>query len=204
MIILEHTLSVLGEPDNSRSSLQLRELFSFTELSHLPLEGLFLQDDLDGIFGASDQLKYWSWELADLTECLFSTLSTTEMVIMAMLARQQENPAIDDRELVLIKSESELGEPDLRPGPAKELLKIDLELIAAMQESLRDSKYAKHLEHKNPKFDAKQLYQDLREESRQTRYWTKKLEMVSEKDTTAETQTAMVLNLARIARAFGK
>ena len=204
MIILEHTLSILGEPDSSTSSLQLRGLFSFIELCHLSLEGLSLQDDLDEVVGASDQLQYCFSELADLTECLFSTLSTTEMVIKAMLARQQENPAVDDRELVLIKSESELGEPNLQSGPANGLLKIDLELIAAMQESLRDSKYVKHLEHKNPKFDAKQLYLDLREESRQTRYWTKKLEMVSEKGTTAETQTAIVLNLARIARAFGK
>ena len=100
MIILEHTLSILGEPDSSTSSLQLRELFSFTELSHLSLEGLSLQDDLDGIVGASDQLKYCSSELADLTECLFSTLSTVEMVIMAMLARQREYAAVDDRELV--------------------------------------------------------------------------------------------------------
>ena len=204
MIILEHTLSILGEPGDSRSSLQLRELFSFTEICHLPLEGLSLQDDFDEIDGESDQLKYWSREVAHLTECLFNTLSTTEMVMMAMLARQQENPAIDDRELVLIASDSELGEPNLRSGPAKELLKIDLELIAAMQESLKDSKYAKYLEQKDPKFDAKKLYQDLREESRQTRYWTKKLELVSEKGTTAETQTAMILNLARIARAFGK
>lgn len=204
MIILEHTLSILGEPDNSRSSLQLRELFSFSEISHLPLEGLSLQDDLDEIVGASDPLKYWSCELADLTECLFSTLSTTEMVIMAMRARQQEIPAVDDHELVLIESGSELGEPNLQSGPVNELLKIDLELIAAMQEPLRDPKYAKHLEHDNPKFDVKQLCQDLGEESRQTRYWTKKLEMVSEKGTTAKIQTAMVLNLARIARAFGE
>ena len=88
MIILEHTLSVLGEPNNSRSSLQLRESFSFTELSHLPLEGLSLQDGLDEIVGPSDQLEYCFGELADLTECLFSTLSTTEMVLKAMQARQ--------------------------------------------------------------------------------------------------------------------
>lgn len=73
-----------------------------------------------------------------------------------------------------------------------------------MQESLKNSTYAKRLEHEHPGFDAKQLLQDLREEIRLTRYWTKKLEMVSEKGTPGETQTAMMLNLARIARAFGK
>lgn len=81
-------MSILGEPDDSISNLQLTKLFSFPELSHLTLEGLSLQDDLDEIVGASEQLKSWSWELADLTECLFNTLSTVEMVMIAMLARQ--------------------------------------------------------------------------------------------------------------------
>lgn len=197
-------MSILGEPDNSRSSLQLRELFSFTEIAHLPLEGLPLQDDFDEIVGPSDQLEYWCRELADLIECLFTTLSTTEMALMAMLARQQENSAVDDRELVLNQPESDLGEPKLQSEPANELLKVVLELIASKQESLKDTRYAKYLEHKTPKLDAKKFYQDLREQSLQTRCWTKMLELDSGKGITPETQTAMVLNLARIARAFGK
>lgn len=121
------------------------------------------------------------------------------------IARQMSTSATDERDLVLIKSESDMSLPDLGPGPTIDLLKIDLGLIAAMQESLKDSKFAKHMEHRDPKFDAVQLSNDLGEESRQMKYWAGQLGNSRDSHSmTSETQTALALNLTRIARTFGK
>ncbi|KAK3178085.1 hypothetical protein OEA41_000217 [Lepraria neglecta] len=181
---------------------QLKELFSFAEIASLPLQSLSLSDEAEDDTDASELLEQWTTELTGLTESLFSTLSTTEMVFKTVLACQTENPAIDEREMTLIKSESKISLSNMKSESARELLKIDLELIAAMQESLKDSKYAKHMEHRNPKFNAKQLYVELGEESRQIKYWASKLEDSGEQPMTTETQTAMMLNLARVARVF--
>ena len=199
-----HTLSILGEADTSPSTLQLRELFSIPEISRLPLGSPFT-GGLNEAFEGSTSLDYCSGELAALIECLFCTLSTTEMVLKETIAHQKENPALDERDLLLIKSDSEISLPSLAPAHAKDLLRIDLEYIAAMQNSLKDSKFAKYLEHKNLKFDAVQLHNDLEEEGRQMKYWTRMLEGSTENQTmTPETETAMILNLTRIARTFGK
>ena len=121
------------------------------------------------------------------------------------MARQMSTSAIDERDLVLIKSESNMSLPDLGPGPTNDLLKIDLRLIAAMQESLKDSKFAKYMEHRNLKFDAVQLSKDLGEESRQMKYWAGQLGNTKDsRSMTPETQTALALNLTRTARTFGK
>ena len=203
IISIGYILPVLGESDHSPSTLQLKELFSFAEIANLPLQSLSLSDETEDDT-ASELLEQWTTELTGLTESLFSTLSTTEMVFKTVLACQTENPAIDEREMTLIKSESKISLSNMKSESARELLKIDLELIAAMQESLKDSKYAKHMEHRNPKFNAKQLYVELGEESRQIKYWASKLEDSGEQPMTTETQTAMMLNLARVARVFGK
>lgn len=199
-----HTLSILGEADNSASTLQLRELFSIPEISRLPLGSPFTGSPDEALEG-SISLEYCSGELAALIECLFCTLSTTEMVLKETIAHQRENPALDERDLVLIKSDSEISLPSLAPAHAKDLLRIDLQYIAAMQNSLKDSKFAKYMEHKNLKFDAVQLYKDLEEGGRQMRYWTRMLEGSTEDQSmTPETETAMILNLTRIARTFGE
>lgn len=204
IISIGYILPILGESDHSPSTLQLRELFSFAEISNLPLQSLSLSDETKVDTDTSELLEQWTTELTGLTESLFSTLSTTEMVFKTVLACQTENPAIDEREMTLIKSESKISLSNIKSGSARELLKVDLELINAMQESLKDSKYAKHMEHRNPKFNAKQLYVELGEESRQIKYWASKLEGSGEQPMTTETQTAMMLNLARIARVFGE
>ena len=80
-----HTLTVLGEADTSASTLQLRELFSIPEISLLPLESPFT-GSLDEAFKESISLEYCSEELAALVECLFCTLSTTEMVLKETIA----------------------------------------------------------------------------------------------------------------------
>ena len=182
-----HTLSILGEADNSASTLQLRELFSIPEISRLPLGSPFTGSPDEALEG-SISLGYCSGELAALIECLFCTLSTTEMVLKETIAHQRENPA----EISL-------------PAHAKDLIRIDLQYIAAMQNSLKDSKFAKYMEHENLEFDAVQLHKDLEEEGRQMRYWTRMLEGSTEDQSmTPETETAMILNLTRIARTFGE
>ena len=121
------------------------------------------------------------------------------------VARQKSDSAIDELDLVLIKSDSDISLPNPGLAPTKDLLRIDLELIAAMQESLKDSKLAKYLEHRDLKFDAVQLSKDLGEESRQMKYWASQLGSSRGNQTmTSETHAAMVLNLTRIARTFGK
>lgn len=195
----------MGESDHSATTLQLREIFSIPEISRLPL-GKHYADEEGGEFQkeAPDvQLCYE--EIADLTECLFCTLSTTEMVMREAIARQKHNQVTEERDLVLLDSKSDISLSGIQLAPAKELLRIDLELIAAMQESLKDSKFAKHMEHKNRKFDAVQLYKELGDEARQVKYWTDQLAGSGyNQNLTAETKSAMMLNLTNIARTFGK
>ncbi|KAL8722598.1 MAG: hypothetical protein Q9225_000954 [Loekoesia sp. 1 TL-2023] len=190
------------ERDNSPSTLRLREIFSIPEISLLPLGDPALDNDEESWEGSA-AVKPCYDEIADLIECLFGTLSTTEMVMMEALARQKENPATEERDLVLSKTGSDISLSNVELAPARDLLKIDLQLIAAMQESLKDSKFAKYMEHKNPKFDAVRLYKDLGEEARQMRYWVNQLANTSDNQSmTPETQTAMMLNLTNIARTF--
>ena len=119
------------------------------------------------------------------------------------LFNQMQNPALEQREMVLIKSASEVSLERMGPGPVKDLLMVDLALIAAMQQSLKDTKYAKHIEHKSPNFDAKKMMEELGEQRSQIKYWTSKLEDQGQART-EEMSTAVALNLARVARAFGK
>ena len=110
---------------------------------------------------------------------------------------------MDDRDLLLIKSNSEISLPNFAPAHAKDLLRIDLQYIAAMQNSLKDPQFAIYMEHE---FDAvQQLHEDLEKEGRQMRYWTSMLKGSTENQSmTPETQTAMILNLTRVARTFGE
>ena len=127
------------------------------------------------------------------------------MVLKETIAHQSENPALDERDLLLVKSDAEISLPSLAPAHAKDLLRINLQYIAAMQNSFKDSEFVKHMEHKNLKFDAVQLHKDLEEEGHQMKYWTRMLEGSTEtKSMTPETETAMILNLTRIARTFGE
>ena len=199
-----HTLSILGEADTSASILQLRELFSIPEISLLPLGSSSFTESLDEALEESISLDSCSGELAALVESLFCTLSTTEMVLKDTIAHQKEDPAINERDL-LIKSNSESSLPNLAPAYAKDLLRIDLQGIADLQDSLKDSEFAKYMEDRNLKFDKVQLHKDLEEEARQLRYWTSMLkESTEQQSMTKETRTAMIFNLMRIARTFGE
>ena len=61
------------------------------------------------------------------------------------------------------------------------------------------------MEHEYLTFDAVQLHKDLEEEGRQLRYWTGMLMGSTENQSvTKETQTAVILNLTRVARTFGE
>ncbi len=198
----------MKEPQSSTSVLRLKELFSFPDICQLSLK------DLDQVpqgydtetFAEGEEgqlLDYYGRELSELTECLFYTLPTVEMVFKIALSNRNKNLALDERELVLVKSASDISLSDIKSRSAKELLRVDLALIAAMQESLKDTKYVKYLEHKEPRFDAKKMYEDMLEESRQVKYWTSKLAESSEKQSMMpETQTAMMLQLAMIAQVF--
>lgn len=200
-----HVCSILGEPDNSAPVLQLREIFAFPEISVLPLNSISLESDREDAHEDVPSLEAWLKELAGLAECLFPPLSAIEMVMKETIAQQRQNSAMDERELVLIKSESNTSLPSLQPASAKTLLKIDLQLITAMQNSLKDSKFAKYMEHKNLKLSPAQLCEDLDKAGRQMKYWAGQLGASSEgRMITAETQEAMMLNLTRIARTFGK
>ena len=200
-----HILSILGEAETSASILQLRELFSIPEISLLPLENTSFTESLDEALEESIRLDSCSGELAALVECLFCTLSITEMVLKDAIAHQTENPAIDERDLLLIKSNSESSLPNLAPACVKDLLRIDLQGIADLQNSLKDSEFEEYMEHKNFIFDKVQLHKDLEEEARQLRYWISMLKELNEKQSmTKETRTAMIFNLMRIARTFGE
>ena len=101
-----------------------------------------------------------------------------------------------------MKSSSDISLSTMNLGPVKGLLKVDLALIAAMQESLKDTKYAKHVEYKSQQFDAKRMIKELGEQKAQIKYWTSKLEE-QDQTMTGETTSAIALNLARVAQAFG-
>ncbi|MCJ1459389.1 hypothetical protein MMC28_009766 [Mycoblastus sanguinarius] len=101
-----------------------------------------------------------------------SALPRVEFVFQTVLATQKQNPILDKREVVLLKYYFEISLSGMRSEPIQELLKLDLELMAAMQESLKDTKYQKHMENKDSEFDAKRLIQYLGEESKQIKYWT--------------------------------
>ena len=198
-------LSILGEPIDSILILRLKSMFSIADISHFLLDGEPSEIDPKSGDERSLLLKHCTQELSELIECLYWTLPTLEMVFQTVLARQTQNPALDERAMLLLKSESDISLSNMRSAPTKELLQVDLELIAAMRESLKDTKYVKYMEHKEPAIDPEQLYKQLGEESAQVKYWTSKLaEEKDEKDgMTEETQAAMMLNLARIARVFG-
>ena len=218
-----YILSVLDGAEKSASALQLEELFAKEKIAFLPLGSL--SEDIRMRRDASEPvlIEYWSEELADLVESLFCNLTTIELVLKAFIFYRTGNSALINRGLVLKPNESnvyenykgqlpaqELARTDVAAAvveqdPARALLKIDIALIAAMRESLKDRKHAKYLENKDPSLDAQQLSEALGEQSRQITYWTKKLE---ESDAghgmTPKTKQAMMLNLARIARTFGK
>ena len=218
-----YILSVLDGAEKSASALQLEELFAIEKIAFLPLGSL--SEDIRIRKDASEPLliEYWSEELADLVESLFCNLATIELVLKAFISCQTENLALEDRELVLKPNESnvdvkpkgqspaqELSKTAIAPAvveqdPARELLKTDIALIAAMRESLKDRKYAKYLENKDPSFNTQQLSEALGEQSLQITYWAKKLEESNAGHSmTPKTKQAMMLNLARIARTFGK
>ena len=200
-----HVCSILGEPDNSPPVLQLREVFAFPEISVLPLDSLSLGSDPEDAGEDIPSLDDWLTELAGLSECLYPPLSAIEMVMKETVFQHTQNSAMDERELVLIKSESNTSLPSLQSASAKALLKINLQLIAAMQNSLKDSKYAKYMEHKSLEASPGQLCEDLDKAGRQMKYWAGQLGASSEgRMMTAETQEAMMLNLTRIARTFGE
>ena len=195
----EYMLSVI-EPSGSTLALRLKRMFAIDEISRLPLH-----DQLSANNQVSDDehsllLERCTQELSELIECLFWTLPTIEMVFKTMLARQTQSPALDEREMLLLKPESDISLSNMKSEPVKELLEVDLELIAAMRESLKDTKYGKYMEQESA-FDPKQLYKELGEESAQVKYWAGKL-AEEEHSITEQTQAAITLNLARIAHIF--
>ena len=203
--------------------LKFREIYSFGNISELPLrepvdENMAHQQlaSLDGHESQEPEdsqqedrnddteliLVDLAIELASLTNCLFNTLSTVEIAMKTVILNQIQNPALEEREMTLIKTESEMSLGELDSGPVKNLLSLDLELIAAMQESLRETKYAQYLADKSPNFNAKKFLEELSEQKSQIKYWTRRLEERGQ-SASKETDTAIVLNLARIARVFG-
>jgi len=131
-------------------------------------------------------------------------LPTIRLMFELDLAMSKQNSALDEREMLLLSEESE-DLPEFGSEPVGKLLKLDLQLIAAMQESLKDTKYVKSLEDKKPVFDAKLLLQRLAEEKKEVTYWTRRLERASGDDNyTDETKNAILINLARVAKAFGE
>lgn len=181
--------------------LRLKRMFAIDEISRLPLQDEISENDQVSEDESSlPLLERCTQELSELIECLFWTLPTIEMVFKTVLARQIQNPALDEREMLLLKPESDISLSNVKSEPVKELLRVDLELIAAMRESLKDTKYVEHMKQKST-FDPKQLDKELSEGSAQVKYWTSKL-AEDKHGMTEQTQTAMTLNLARIARVF--
>ena len=145
-------------------------------------------------------------KLTALVECLFCTLSATEMVMNEVVAYQAEGLALEERELILIKpADLDISLANLQPTPRKDLLQINLKLIAAMQDSLKNlTRLGRHVEHRNRDLDVVQLMKDLGEGRRQMIYWAIWLEGSSgDGNVTSETQMAVTLNLMRVARTFG-
>lgn len=198
----ESLLAILGEPTNSTLVLRLRGMFSIVEISHFSPDDEPLEYDEDSEGEKFLPLEHCAQELLELIECLFLTLPTIEIIFKTVLARQTQNPALDEREMFLLKSESDISLSDMKSEPIKELLKVDLELIAAMRESLKGTKYVEYIQQEEPTFDPERLYKELGEESAQVKYWTSKLAEENPDNISEETQEAMTLNLARIARVF--
>lgn len=197
----EYILSILGEPTDSILVLRLKSIFSIDEISHFPLDDEPSEYDQDSGDDQSVLLERCTRELSELIECLFWTLPTIEMVFKTVLARQTQNPALDERKMLLRNSESDISLSNIKSEPIRKLLKIDLELISTMREILKDTYHAIYMEQGEPALEPAQLYKDLGEESAQVKYWTSKL-AEDNHDITEETQAAMTLNLARIASAF--
>lgn len=199
----DYTLSILGEPSDFLLALRLKEIFSLPNIAQLSLKDDFQgYDEGNDTEWKQDPLTYCSIELSSLVECLFSTLPTVEAVMLAAVAKRTPGIPIDDREMVLLKSGSAASLSETRSKPVTEMLKVDLELIAAMQESLKDTKFSKHLEHTRPNFDAKRYMDQLREESKQLRYWTTKLDTTANEGRHTQTQEAVMANLVWIAQTF--
>lgn len=200
---IERMLSALREPPDSAMRLRLRSLFSIPDISQLVLSDEPYEHDLDGENEQSSLLEQCIQELSDLIECLFCNLPTIELVFKAVFARQKHNPALDERKMILLKSESNISLSNMKSGPMKDLLKVDLELIAAMRESLKDTKYVEYLGQQGKSFDHEKVYEELGKESALVKYWTNKLAEGNDGITEC-TEVAMSCNLARIARAFGE
>lgn len=203
--------------------LKLREIFSFGNISELPLRDFLDDEEASEMFVSHSQdepaesdivqksvdddtpmiIVELTLEIKALTDSLFNILSTVENAMKSMILSQMQNPALTEDAMILSKNESEISLAQIEPGPVKDLLFLDLELIAAMQQSLKDTKYAKYIEHRSPAFDAKKFLEELSEQKSQIKYWTSKLEG-QDQGTTKETNTAVALHLARIARVFGK
>lgn len=103
-----YALSALGELESSLLILNLEELFTYPEIPTLPLAGYTSEQYIEHSESQSDPIIYCSVEVAELTECLFCTLPTVEYLIESTLLAQKSNPALDERELILLKFESEL------------------------------------------------------------------------------------------------
>lgn len=198
----EVTLSILGESTDSILRLKLNSLFSNDEIAQWPFHDEAAESDVEDEEGQSS-LEECIEELSGLIECLLGNLSTVEIVFATALVGQTQNASLDKREMFLLKSESDISLSNMRSGPLRELLKVDLNFIAALRESLKDSKYVEHIGQQDAKFDPKKLIEELGEEGAQIKYWTSKL-AEGNQGTAKETESAMAENLARIARVFGK
>jgi len=106
-----YALSALGELESSLLILKLEELFTYPEIPTLPLAGYTSEQYIEHSESQSDPIIYCSVQVAELTECLFCTLLTVEYLIKSTLLAQKRNPALDERELILLKFESEVSLP---------------------------------------------------------------------------------------------
>jgi len=103
-----YALSASGELESSFFILKLEELFTYPKIPTLPLAGYTSEQYIEYPESQSDPIIYCSVQVAELTECLFCTLPTVEYLIKSTLLAQKRNPALEERELILLKFESEL------------------------------------------------------------------------------------------------
>lgn len=199
---VERITSTLDTADDSTLLLSSRTIFSLPGLAEM---GIAEPPKCSGTDPReADEVRQTCIDEVDyLVHCLYLLLPTIISMFEVELSMLKQNPALDEREMVLLKA-PEVASTNSNE-PVSELLKIDLELIAAMQDSLRSSTYAKYFESKNTVVGAKELQSRLTNEKHQLAYWINKLNLASEKyGKSDETDSAVIVNLARVARAFRK
>lgn len=137
----EYLSSTLETSEAPSIMLQIREIFM--------LPGIFHHGVADGpgfdcpdSAGCEERYRTWKCEIIDLIGVLFAMLPTIRLMFELDLAMSKLSPALDEREMLLLREESE-DLPHFEFELVTKLLKLDLQLIVAMQESLKDTEYVR-------------------------------------------------------------